>query len=54
MAEDAKTEIEERDESGLEAELQERREAALAQVTDIDLPEALDWIEARAPAEGVG
>jgi glutathione S-transferase len=26
--------------------------AALAQVTDHDLPEALDWIEARAPAEG--
>jgi glutathione S-transferase len=27
-------------------------EAALAQVTDRELPEAMDWIEAQAPAEG--
>ncbi len=26
--------------------------AALAQVTDVDLPGALDWIETRAPADG--
>ena len=38
MAKDAKTEIEERGESGLEAELQERREAALAQVVKFGDP----------------
>ena len=27
-------------------------EAAIARVTDVELPEALDWIEERAPAQG--
>ena len=27
-------------------------EAEIAKVTDVELPEALDWIEARAPADG--
>jgi peptide deformylase len=38
VAEDAKADIEEREESGLEAELQERREAALAQVVKFGDP----------------
>ena len=38
MAEEAETEIEERDEAGLEAELLERREAALAQVVKFGDP----------------
>ena len=38
VAEEAKTEIEERDEGGLDAEVLERREAALAQVVKFGDP----------------